>query len=128
MSTCVLDASALLALLNKERGSEQVAQAITTGAAISFVNLSEVVAKLSEAGMPKEAIYEVLALLALEQINFEAEQAYMAGMLRLATKHAGLSLGDRACLALAKRLNLPALTTDKAWESLDLDVTIQVVR
>jgi PIN domain nuclease of toxin-antitoxin system len=128
VSTCVLDASALLALLNKERGSEQVAQAITTGAAISFVNLSEVVAKLSEAGMPKEAIYEVLALLALEQINFEAEQAYMAGMLRLATKHAGLSLGDRACLALAKRLNLPALTTDKAWESLDLDVTIQVVR
>ena len=124
----VLDASALLALLNREPGSEQVADVIAEGAVISAVNLSEVVAKLSEAGMPEEVIREVLDLLGLQVIAFDTEQAYQSGLLRPQTRSDGLSFGDRACLALAKRLDLPALTTDRAWESVKMAVTVLVVR
>jgi ribonuclease VapC len=128
MSSCVLDASALLALLREEPGSEQVAKALDDGAVVSLVNLSEVVAKLSESGMPEEAIREVLDLPGVKKIEFDAEQAYQAGLLRPLTKSAGLSLGDRACLALARRLNLPVLTTDRVWQALSLDIVVQVIR
>ncbi len=128
MKRGVLDASALLALLNGEAGSELVASVIADGAAISTVNLSEVVTKLSEIGMPETPIHDVLDLLGLEIINFDFEQAYQVGLLRPLTRHAGLSLGDRACLALAKQLGLPALTTDRAWEGLAVDITVQMIR
>ena len=124
----VLDASALLALLKQEDGSEQVAEFITEGAVINSVNLSEVIAKLSEAGMPEDAIHETLDMLTLMTVDFDMALAYEAGLLRPLTKQAGLSLGDRACLALAKQLNLPAITTDRVWENLSLDITIQVIR
>lgn len=128
MKRGVLDASALLALLNGEPGSEQVASIVTDGAAISTVNLAEVVAKLSEVGMPETLIHNALDLLGLEIVNFDFEQAYQVGLLRLLTRHAGLSLGDRACLALAQQLALPALTTDRAWEGLAIDITVQMIR
>ena len=124
----VLDASALLALLKQEDGSEQVAEFITEGAVINSVNLSEVIAKLSEAGMPEDAIHETRDMLTLMTVDFDMALAYEAGLLRPLTKQAGLSLGDRACLALAKQLNLPAITTDRVWENLSLDITIQVIR
>lgn len=128
MSKWILDASALLALLNRERGSEYVVTALADGAAICVVNLSEVVAKLNEVGMPEEAIHEALDPLGLEIVNFDALLAYKAGMLRAGTKHAGLSLGDRACLALAQFFDVPVLTTDKIWESLSLNIAIRVIR
>ena len=128
MRQSVLDASALLALLNQEHGSKQVAEAITDGAAISAVNFSEVVAKLSHDGMTEAAIHESLDSLGLEVVEFDASLAYQAGFLRPLTKRAGLSLGDRACLVLAQYLNLPALTTDRVWESLSLGIAIQVIR
>lgn len=128
MSKVVLDASALLALLNEELGSEHVAMLIAEGAAMSTVNLSEVVAKLSEAGMPEEAIHEALDALGITIVDFDSTFAYKAGLLRVATKKAGLSLGDRACLALAGQLDLPAVTTDRVWESLSLGITIQIAR
>jgi PIN domain nuclease of toxin-antitoxin system len=128
MSQFVLDASALLALLSREKGWEQVEQAIAGGAAISTVNVAEVVSKLSDAGMPETTIGQVLDLLGLEIVDFNRSQAHHTGMLRPHTKHLGLSLGDRACLALAGTRNLPALTTDRAWENLRLDVTIQMIR
>ncbi len=128
MSSSVLDASALLALLHEEPGYETVADAVAAGAAISTVNLSEAVAKLSDAGMPEAVIREVLGSLGLEVVSFDNELAYIAGLLRSLTKQFGLSFGDRACLALARRRQLPALTSDRAWESLSLDVTIRVVR
>ncbi|MBA2393431.1 MAG: type II toxin-antitoxin system VapC family toxin [Ktedonobacteraceae bacterium] len=124
----VLDASALLALLNGEAGSEQVASVIVDGAAISAVNLAEVVTKLSEIGMPEALIHDVLDLLGLEIIDFDFKQAYQVGLLRPFTRHAGLSLGDRACLALAQLLDLPALTTDRIWASLAVNVTVLVIR
>ena len=127
MARAVLDASALLALLNGEPGAEEVA-AVLHEAAISTVNLSEVVAKLAEAGMPEPAIREAFQMLPLEVVPFDMEQAYEAGVLRPATRVAGLSLGDRSCLALAKRLGLPALTTDRTWEQLSVGAEVRAIR
>lgn len=97
------------------------------GSAISTVNVAEIVSKLSDTGMPETVISQVLDLLALEIIDFNQSLAHQTGMLRPLTRHAGLSLGDRACLALARARNLPTLTTDRAWEKLALDVSVQLI-
>ena len=128
MSSSVLDASALLALLNREVGHERVTQAIADGAAIGAVNLSEVVAKLSERGAEEDEIREALNSLRLEILEFHAESAYHTGLLRPLTRQAGLSLGDRACLALARALGLPVIAAERAWGSLQLGITIRVIR
>lgn len=128
MSSGVLDASALLALLNDEPGGQQVAELISQGAIISAVNLSEVIARLSEFGRPEQEIRQRLSLQALEVIPFDAELAYQTGLLRPLTRQAGLSLGDRACLALALQRDLPAVTADRAWLGLPLDLPIRVIR
>ncbi len=123
----VLDASALLVLLNAEPGVEVVSQALPLGV-MSAVNLSEVIAKLAEAGMPEAVARQAIGGLAVEVVSFDDEQAYMAGMLRPLTMHLGLSLGDRACLALARLLNSPALTTDRLWAQLDLGIEVEILR
>ncbi len=128
MSRGVLDASALLALLNQERGSEPIAAIIADKVAMSTVNFSEVVAKLSNDGMPNEMIHSLLDSFELEVIDFDTELAYQTVLLRPLTRRAGLSLGDRACLALAQHLSLPALTTDRVWETLSLNISVQVIR
>ena len=127
MAEAVLDASALLALLNGEPGARVVAEVLPR-AAISTVNLSEVVAKLADAGMPEEAIRDALQGLLLEVVSFDQHQAYEAGLLHPSTKALGVSLGDRACLSLARRLDLPALTADRAWEGLDVGAKVRVIR
>ena len=127
MPEVVLDASALLALLNAEPGAELVAEALPE-AAVSAVNFSEVVAKLSEASMPEEAIRDTLQGLSLEVVPFDLDQAYEAGLLRSAIRRVGLSLGDLGCLSLARRLNLPALTADQTWARLSVDVRVLVIR
>ncbi len=128
MSSAVLDASALLALLNQEEGSEQVGELVATGAIISAVNLSEVAAKLSLVGMPEPLVQEAMDPLGLEIVPFDAEQAYRAALLAGPTRAVGLSLGDRACLALAAQVGLPAVTADRAWRRLELDVHVRVIR
>ena len=128
MSYYVLDASALMALLHEEPGSDKVANAVKNGAAISTVNLSEVASKLNELGTPEVLIQDAINVLRLTIVDFDTELAYKVGLLRPLTKRAGLSLGDRACLALAQHLNLPALTTDRVWQDLSLDVTVQLIR
>jgi ribonuclease VapC len=128
VSSSVLDASALLALLNREVGHERVTQVIADGAAISAVNLSEVVAKLAERGAAEDEIREALNSLRLEVLEFHAEFAYHTGLLRPLTRQAGLSLGDRACLALARALGLPVITAEREWASLQLGITIRVIR
>jgi ribonuclease VapC len=128
MISCVLDASALLAFLKQEGGVEEVATAITNGAVISAVNFSEVVSKLSDGGMPEAAIHDALDPISLSIIDFDVNLAYQVGSLRLLTRRAGLSLGDRACLALAQRLGVPAFTTDRAWKDLSLGIEVQVIR
>lgn len=127
MSKVVVDASAVLALLNQETGSEEILELIDN-AAISSVNLSEVIAKLAEAGIPEEEIRQILLHLNLEVILFNEEQALRAGMMRPATKAIGLSFGDRACLALGIILNQPVITTDRLWSNLNLGLEIRVVR
>ncbi len=127
MPEAVIDASALLALLNTEPGADIVAEALS-GGVISAVNLSEIVAKLCEAGMPENAIRQALQPLGLEIVPFDEEQAYQAGVLRAATQDMGVSLGDRACLSLAKMLGVVALTADRAWVGLSVGATIKVIR
>ena len=126
MTSTVLDASALLALLQDEPGAARVLEALPD-ALICSVNLSEVVAKLADVGMPENDIRRALTL-GLEIIPFDEILAFSAGILRPATRHAGLSLGDRACLALAESRSLPALTTDRSWTTLDTDIEIILIR
>lgn len=123
----MLDASVLLTMLNREPGHEGVARVVPE-AAVSAVNLSEVVSKLAENGMPGEEIKEALDGLALEIHAFGRDLAFQTGLLRLATRSRGLSLGDQACLGLGKQLHLPVLTTDRAWEGLELGVEVRQVR
>ncbi|MDP2920066.1 MAG: type II toxin-antitoxin system VapC family toxin [Dehalococcoidia bacterium] len=127
MAEVVIDASALLALLNAEPGADIVAEALS-GGVISAVNLSEVVAKLSEVGMPENIIRQVIEPLGLDVKPFDKEQAFQAGLLRAATQSRGISLGDRACLSLAKTLGVTALTADKTWTGLSLGVNVRVIR
>lgn len=127
MSRVVLDASALLALLNQEQGAERVAP-LLADAAISTVNLAEVTTRLALAGMPEAAIQETLALLPMELISFDSDQAIEVGLLAPATRASGLSLGDRACLILARILEATAVTADQAWANIEGRPPIDLIR
>jgi ribonuclease VapC len=131
--TAVLDAPALLALLKGEPGAEQVAEALEQGAYLSAVNLAEVLSKLADWGEdPAEAQARMaqVGLLgaAVEVLPFTGEDALEVARLRALTRAYGLSFGDRACLALARRLGLPALTAERAWAELDLGIPVEVLR
>jgi PIN domain nuclease of toxin-antitoxin system len=123
----VLDASAVLCLIRAELGAAAV-QAALPSARISAVNLAEVVAKMADLGMDGPLIAQVLDPLDLTVIPFGADQARASGLMRPATRSLGLSLGDRACLALAAQLGVPALTTDQAWSGVDVGAKVVVVR
>jgi ribonuclease VapC len=110
----VLDASAVLALMDGEPGQGAVA-AVLPGALVSSVNLAEVVAKLAECGMPAlEAHADALAL-GIDVVSFDGDRALEVGALRPLTRAAGLSLGDRCCIALARRRHATVLTTEARW-------------
>lgn len=116
----VLDASAVLAVLNGERGEKKVVPLLAESA-ISTVNLTEVAAKLLEAGMDETSAQLAVAVLGIgEIVDFTTDSAWEAAVLRPLTKQYGLSLGDRACLALAVKLKVPAVTADKEWSKLKL--------
>lgn len=126
MSKFVLDASAILAVLNSERGSEKV-ESILEGSWTSAVNVAEVLSKLSERGTPVDsALYQLLEL-GITFVDFDLEMSATCAQLRPMTRHLGLSLGDRACLALAIREKATALTADKAWAQLEV-CPIEVIR
>jgi PIN domain nuclease of toxin-antitoxin system len=122
-----LDASALLALINQEPGSEKVAAVIST-ACMSSVNVAEVVSKLMDKGFSEVEIREIFGALKLLIIPFDEEQGFIAGLLRADTKSLGLSLGDRACLSLAIQQKLSVLTADRVWAGLQLGLNIQMIR
>jgi len=126
--SCVLDASALLAFLREEPGAEAVARALEAGAAMSAANWAEVLSKAAEVGEDPDTLAERLqrdGLLgdALQVVALNAADGPGIARLRPITRERGLSLADRACLALAQPLALPALTTDRAWAGLGLAVT-----
>jgi ribonuclease VapC len=127
VSEYVLDASAVLALINREPGADRVEETLPQ-AVISTVNLAEIVTRLAARGMPEAEIRGVLSLLGLESVPFDEESAIQSGLLYSATHSAGLSSGDRACLALARSRNAVAVTADRAWGDLDLHVQVRLVR
>jgi PIN domain nuclease of toxin-antitoxin system len=122
----VLDSSAILAVVNLEKGAEKV-EPLLSDAIVSSVNAAEVLTKLVEKGISLEDALEDFLKLGLEVIKFDAKQAAKVAELRPLTKHLGLSLGDRACLALAILENAKAVTADKNWASLTL-CKIEVIR
>ena len=116
----VLDASAVLTVLNGEPGEKKVIPLLTESA-VSSVNLTEVAAKLLEAGMEEASAQIAVSVLGIgEIVDFTEDSAWEAAQLRPLTKQYGLSLGDRACLALARKLNVPAVTADKEWSKFKL--------
>lgn len=127
MSETVLDASALLAHAKREPGHEKVEDRLIK-ATVSAVNLSEFAARLRDLGFGEEIVRRMVAALPCRIAAFNEVAAIDAGMLRAATRHLGLSLGDRACLVLARSLGLPAVTADRAWAELDLGVEVVLIR
>ena len=127
MADVVLDASAVLALLRREKGFEKV-EAVADSASVSAVNLAEVGSYFTEAGQSIAKVRTILQALRMRIVAFDEEQAIEAARLQPLTQHLGLSLADRACLALGRLHRLPVLTTDRAWRSLRISVTIEVIR
>lgn len=127
MPEAVLDASAVLAVLQEEPGAETV-ESLLAECVISTVNLSEVVAKLVDNGIDGAAAVRLTEAQAFRPVDHTLDLARIAGTLRAETRAAGLSLGDRACLALALALGLPVFTTDRAWQGLPLDIEVRSIR
>lgn len=123
----VLDASALLCLLIGEPGANRV-EAVLSRSRVSAVNYAEVVARLVDKGEYDDDMRSDLSDLALDMVPFDRDLAELAGILRADTRAAGLSLGDRCCLALAKRMGAVALTADRAWATLAVGVQVGLLR
>ncbi len=127
MTETVIDSSALLALIQNEQGSEKV-RSLVSQCVMGSVNFAEVVSIMNHHGYEADQIDEILGEYNIPAIPFDQAQATLAGNMRRATRHLGLSLGDRACLALALQKGLPVLTADRAWANVDLGVKIELVR
>ena len=132
-ATSVLDASALLAYLNDEAGAQVVEDSLVKGSASSAVNLAEVLSKLAEVGEDPQEVSDNLrrrGLLGGKLVvsPLGPDDAVMIARLHRTTRAHGLSLGDRACLGLALRLRVPALTADRAWSRLKIAVKVVTVR
>lgn len=126
-SSYVFDSSTFIAILRRENGSS-TAEGLIDGAIISTVNYSEVVTKLSDWGYSDSLIKAALGNFDLGVIEFDLKQAFAAAALREKTRAKGLSLGDRACLALAQTSGRIALTADRAWADLEIDVDVELIR
>ena len=127
MADVVLDASAVLAILNSEAGAEVVWEQLP-GAYLSAVNAAEVAAKLVDGGAAAEEAGQTFQRLGARIMPFEAADIVPAARIRVISRSAGLSLGDRACLALASRLGMPALTADRIWAKVETGVEIKLIR
>lgn len=123
----VADSSALLAAIMEEPGGYAFIDR-AGGGSISSVNWCEVGTRLSDKGLDPRLFYTLAARFGLSCIPFDQAQADLAPDLRSATRHLGLSLGGRACLALGKTLGLPVVTADRTWRDLDLGIAIQLIR
>jgi ribonuclease VapC len=128
MNRIVLDASAILAVINGEPGAEKLTPDLLARAVGSTVNLAEVQTKLLSRGWTSEQAWEDATSPVREVLPFDEEHARIAGDLATQTRHLGLSLGDRACLALGIALHVPVYTAEKAWKKVRVGVRIQVIR
>lgn len=127
MDEAVLDASAILAVLYQEPGADTVFS-ILSRSIVNTVTLTEVVAKLADGDVDESSMRRTISELGIRVVSFDEDQAYRAGLLRPLTRDAGLSLGDRACLALAQREQLPAVTADRNWSRICMDIDIRQIR
>jgi ribonuclease VapC len=123
----VLDASAVLCLLQEEKGAERVAR-LLPAAVIGAVNYAEVVGKLVESGIDEATADGLMDTLQLKVIPFDRIQARLAGALRATTRKFGLSLGDRACLALAAAEGAIALTCERVWTKFEAPCKVEALR
>jgi ribonuclease VapC len=123
----LFDASAILALLQNERGKHEVLENLGDSC-LSVVTVAEIVTKLSERGASRDSAARSIDVLGCRILLFDINLAIDAGALRSVTKSAGLSLGDRVCIETARRHALPVLTADRAWAGLDLGVDIRLIR
>ena len=124
----VLDASALLAVSKGEKGADLVLDLLETGdCVISSVNMAEVASKMLEFGLPPQELKRAIGQFIVDVIDFNQEQALTCAELRPLTKSAGLSLGDRACLGLAKLMNATAVTSDRPWMAIAEAVGVKVL-
>lgn len=130
MNRIVLDTSALLAILNDEPGAEIFTQEIELlqSATMSAVNVSEAYGTLVRSGLRADDAWRAVIAPIPQAVDFDMEQAQIAGELLPQTRSLGLSLGDRACLALGIVLRAPIYTADRAWKGLSLGVSIRVIR
>jgi ribonuclease VapC len=128
MNRIVLDASAILTVINGEPGAEKLTPDLLARAIGSTVNLAEVQTKLVSRGWSSELAWEDATSPVREVLTFDEEQARIAGDLVIQTRHLGLSLGDRACLALGIALKVPVYTAEKVWKKLKVGVRIHVIR
>jgi PIN domain nuclease of toxin-antitoxin system len=127
VSKAILDSSALLAMIQGEPGGDTVLEQMGH-ALISAVNLAEVGSRLWDKGMRSDEVQHVLRSLDVEIVSFDESQALASSALRPISRRYGLSLGDRACLALGQVRGLPVLTADRSWVKVGLDVEIRVIR
>ena len=123
----IADASAVLALLKQEPFGQFDPRRLFR-ATISAVNLSEVLERLCFGGLSELEADEAVATLDLRVVDFDTPQARLAAYLRPQTRRAGLSLGDRACLALGLHLGRPVVTADRAWVTVDVGVEVVMIR
>ena len=127
MTDYVLDSSAVLAVLLNESGADNALQYFQNGQCCS-VNVAEIVARLIDKGRtPDEAVGDFFDT-GIGVDGFGTDLAVLAGRMRAVTKHKGLSLGDRACLALAIREGAIAVTADRDWATLDVGCKIELIR
>jgi len=127
MSDAVIDASAVLATIKNEPGGDRSGDT-ARGARISAVNYCEIVGWLAERGATPGDVEKVVAPFGLLIEQFDRARAMCAGLLAAKTRRRNISLGDRACLALAAELRLPVVTGDRAWRDLDLGIEIRLIR
>ena len=125
--SAVFDASALLAVMLGEPGSEIVLAEIRRGL-VSTVNVVEVIQRMADHGIDSKETLKQLSRLEIEIVPFDLDQAAVVASLRPATRHKGVSLADRACLALGINRGLPVFTTDRIWTELALPLDIRLIR
>lgn len=128
MNSIVLDASAILAVINAEPGAEKLTPDLLARAAGSTVNLAEVQTKLVSRGWTPAQAWEDATSPVRQVVPFDEEHARIAGDLVTQTRHLGLSLGDRACLALGIALQAPVYTAEKSWKKLKVGLRIHLIR
>lgn len=123
MNNVVLDASALLAMFNSEPGKEMVEE-VLSNSIISAVNVSEVIAELQKLEIAVDEARKMIETVVHEVVPFDLEQAALTAALKSDTQQFGLSLGDRACIALGQLKNCPIYTADKIWSKMKIKVIL----